>query len=58
MDLALNNLQRLICHKPKQPTKSCYPWWCGWINTYHREIRTVLCLEGDAEQSAEIPFIV
>ena len=20
MDLALNNLQRLICHKPKQPT--------------------------------------
>ena len=21
MDLALNNLQRLVCHKPKQPTK-------------------------------------
>ena len=21
MDLASNNLQRLICHKPKQPTK-------------------------------------
>ena len=22
MDLALNNLQRLICHKPKQPTNA------------------------------------
>ena len=23
MDLALNNLQRLICHKINQPTKQC-----------------------------------
>ena len=25
MDLALNNLQRLICHKPKKPTNQ--PTW-------------------------------
>ena len=28
MDLEINNLQRLICHKPKQPTNQNPADWC------------------------------
>ena len=32
MDLALNNLQRLICHKKKTKPISMYIWMDGWMD--------------------------
>ena len=34
MDLALNNLKRLICHKPKQPTNQLYVYIYIYIYIY------------------------
>ena len=39
MDLALNNLQRLICHKPKQPTNPYYNYRMSDTSNNNNNIR-------------------
>ena len=38
MDLALNNLQSLICHKPKQANKATTPGQCRPGNNSNEEV--------------------
>ena len=45
MDLALNNLQRLICHKPKQPTNQ---------SKNYSKVKLATIVEGDQKAPLSI----